>query len=200
MDEFELIRLAQSGDERALTELYRRYAPNAFKTAFLLTGNRALAEDVVQETFIQVIRKIHTLRDPSRFRPWLFQVLTNAAKTAYRRDLWRRWVPLELDTHDKPDRMTPSAQERLDACEEIEELREAIKRLKPAHCAAVVLHYFNGLPEQEIAEVLGCPLGTVKSRLYHARQELHRTLSTSIGAQGKASTQIASSLLPKRKG
>lgn len=200
MDELDLIRLAQSGHERALTELYQRYAPSAFKSAYLLTGNRSLAEDVVQETFIQVVRKIGTLRDPARFRPWLFQILTNAAKTAYRKRFWQRWLPLDLDTYDKPDRVTPSAQEQLEAYEGTRELREGIKQLKPDHRAVVVLHYFNGLPEQEIAEVLACPLGTVKSRLYHARQALQRMLTASGTGAGRVATPAVPSALPNQKG
>lgn len=200
MDEQELIRLAQAGDERALTELYRRYAPIALKTGFLLVGDRALAEDLVQETFIQVIRKIHTLRDPSRFRPWLLQILANAAKTARHKALWRRWLSLDIHEHDKPDCATASAQEHLEEFEATWELRAGIKRLKPAHRAVVVLHYFNELPEQEIADVLKCPVGTVKSRLFYARRELQRGLSTPTRAYRQAVPQAVPSQVPQQKG
>ena len=187
---------AQTGDERALSDLYQRYAPEAYKAAFLLLGNRALSEDVVQETFIQVIRKVHGLRDPSRFRPWLFQILTNMARRAYRKATWFRWLSLDLNTHDKPDRTAAPIGAQLEADDETRELREAIKRLKPAHQVSLVLYYFNGLPEDQIAEILSCPVGTIKSRLYYARQELHR-LMTRVPPATQA---VSSRLLAKKVG
>jgi len=177
VDDLELIRRAQTGDEEALSRLYREYAPIAFKTVFLLVGNRHLAEDIIQETFIQVVRKINGLRDPARFRPWFFQVLTNSAKATYRRRNRHQWLPIDFGVPNESDLATLSPQEHLEASEETGELREAIRRLKPAHRTALVLHYFNGLPEHEIARVTGCPVGTVKSRLYHARKALEQALS-----------------------
>lgn len=176
LGEDELVRLAQTGDEEALAELYRHHEPQAFKTAYLMLGSRHLAEDVVQETFIRVIRKIATLREPTRFKPWLLQTLTNAARSTYRKHLWRQWLPLDLYRHDKPDRSSPSAQERLETAEELGELRDAIRQLKPEHRMPIVLHYYNGLSEEAVAEILECPIGTVKSRMHRARQQLNRLI------------------------
>lgn len=186
MDETEIVQLAQRGDERALTELYHRYSPAALKTAFLLTGSRATAEDVLQDTFIQVIRKIHTLRDPERFRPWFFRILTHSADTARRKGFWRRWLTLDLENHDKPDPGAATVSDQVIAFDEAREVREAVERLRPAHRTPLVLHYFNGLSEAEVAEILGCAAGTVKSRLYRARQQLHHLLT----AGGGSATQL----------
>jgi RNA polymerase sigma-70 factor (ECF subfamily) len=175
----QLVSLCQAGDEGALAELYRLHAPAAFKTAYLITGDRAMAEDVVQETFIQVIRKIHTLQQAASLRSWIYKVLIRQARGAARTAAWSRWLPFDRRPEAEPaDENAARPFERLEAQEELLALRTAIKQLKSDHRLAVVLFYYTGLSEQEIAQVAGIPVGTVKSRLFYARRELHQMLSS----------------------
>jgi RNA polymerase sigma-70 factor (ECF subfamily) len=179
LDTDRLVSLCQAGDEGALAELYRLHAPAAFKTAYLITGDRAMAEDVVQETFIQVIRKIHTLQQAASLRSWIYKVLTRQARDAARSAVWSRWLPFDRRPEaESADENAARPLDRLEAQEELLALRAAIRQLKSDHRLAVVLFYYTGLSEQEIAQVAGIPVGTVKSRLFYARRELHQMLSS----------------------
>jgi RNA polymerase sigma factor (sigma-70 family) len=164
----------QRGDRAALNDLYAAYAHPAIRIAYTITRSEAVAEDAVQEAFVQVIRNISSLRDPASFRSWFYRIVVNAAKRLSRNDY--RSLPLNLDEHDKPD---PSAtapdQAALDA-EEVKLLWAAIAELDETHRLPIVLRYFTKLSEQEIAEALGIPPGTVKSRLHTARKRLHERI------------------------
>jgi RNA polymerase sigma-70 factor (ECF subfamily) len=187
LDTERLVSLCQAGDEGALAELYRLHAPAAFKTAYLMTGDRAIAEDVVQETFMQVIRKIHTLQQAASLRSWIYKILVRQAGQAARSAAWSRWLPFDRRPEAAlVDENAAGPFERLEAQEQLMALRAAIKQLKPEHRTAVALFYYTGLSEQEIAQVAGIPVGTVKSRLFYARRELHQMLSREVIHPGLA--------------
>lgn len=175
LDVAESVRRLQQGDRSAFDELYAAYARPAIRTAYLITRSQAAAEDAVQEAFVQVLRKISSLREVTAFRPWFYQIVVNAARRLAGKGTVD-WVPLDLENHDKADATLPAPDEIAIIGEEAELLRAAINELNEWHRVPVYLRYFTGLSEQEIAQALGLPQGTVKSRLHNARRMLHERL------------------------
>lgn len=169
------MRRLQSGDQAALDELFTAYADAALRTAYLITRSQATAEDAVQEAFVQVLRSIRDLRDPALFKPWFYRIVVNSARRLARRGMVPL-VPLDLAVHDSSDPTAPSPGEVAEGAEELRSLRAAVDELDEAHRLPLVLHYFTGLSEQQIATVLALPRGTVKSRLHKARQVLKKRL------------------------
>ncbi|MFZ5824367.1 MAG: RNA polymerase sigma factor [Bacillota bacterium] len=173
MSETEAVRRLQAGDRSALNLLYSTYAEAAIRTAFLITRSKAVAEDAVQEAFVQVIRTVPTLRDPASFRPWFYRIVVNSAKRLSRNI--SRSLPLDLE-YTKVDLTALSPDEAAIGIEEIQMVRAAINDLNQAHREAVILRYYTDLSEDEIAQSLGVPSGTVKSRLHRAKEVLRERL------------------------
>jgi RNA polymerase sigma-70 factor (sigma-E family) len=143
--------------EQLLDGLYRTHAPGAVRFALMLTGDRALAEDLVQEAFVRVSAKLHTLRDPSAFGAYLTRAVANLAKSHFRHNRvvarHERAVDEETLVVDAVDITTSDV------------LMTALRRLPVQQRAVIVLRYYNQLSLEEIAEVLDCPVGTVKSQM-----------------------------------
>lgn len=178
------VRRLQAGDQSAFNILYSAYAEIALRTAFLITRDRAAAEDAVQEAFVQVIRNVSSLRDPGSFRPWFYRIIVNAARRLSRNR--HPSLPLDLAQHDQPDLSGLSPEERAIGSEEIQSLRVALAQLNEAHREVIVLRYYAGLSEDEIAGTLGLPNGTVKSRLSRAKESLlHRLGATQARSSGR---------------
>lgn len=165
------VRRLQAGDRLALTPLYHLHAESAIRTAYLITRNKATAEDAVHEAFVQVIRTISSLRDPAAFRPWFYRIVINAAKRLSR----RRWFA--------PAFMAPEAspEEKVIGTEEIEAVQAALADLPALHREVLILRYYADLSEAEIAEALGIAAGTVKSRLHRAKEALEARLRSREG-------------------
>jgi RNA polymerase sigma-70 factor (sigma-E family) len=152
--------------EQLLDGLYRAHAPGALRFALMLTGDRALAEDLVQEAFIRVGAKLHTLRDPAAFSSYLTRTIANLAKSHFRhrtvaarheRSVDERTLVTELDDVTTND-----------------ELLRALHRLPVQQRAVLVLRYYNQLSHEEIADTLHCPVGTVKSQLSRGLARLRK--------------------------
>jgi RNA polymerase sigma-70 factor, ECF subfamily len=162
------------------------YLKPLFRLALRLTGDPAAAEDLVQETYLKALRSFHTLRDPERVRPWLFQILSRLVIDHHRSAL--REVPIEspdeLDGFSLYDRIAdedplPYADNLHDAFLAQfpdEEVRRALLALPEIYRIPLVLLYVEDLSYRELAEVLGCPVGTVMSRLHRGRKALERAL------------------------
>jgi RNA polymerase sigma-70 factor, ECF subfamily len=157
-----LVLRAQSGDREAFDALLRAIAPPLLRYVTGVTRDAALAEDVVQETLILIVRKIEWLSDASLFRAWAYRI---ASREAFRTLKKRRITePLEeLTTLDElPD---PWQRERLLA---------SLDRLSPASRAVITLHYLEEMPLAEVAAVLDLSVGTVKSRLSYGLTRLRK--------------------------
>lgn len=174
MDERSWVQRLQSGDRSAIGPLYSAHATRAIRTAFLITRNRSAAEDAVQEAFVQVLRTIGALRDPAAFRPWFYRIVVNAAKRSMRR-AWRI-LPIAQPQAEQID-LGPSPDEVAIGQEETAQVRNALASLPESQREILVLRYYTDLTEAEIAEALGLPAGTVKSRLYRAREALGSRLA-----------------------
>jgi RNA polymerase sigma-70 factor (ECF subfamily) len=162
------------------------YLKPLFRLAFRLTGDPAAAEDLVQETYLKALQSFRTLRDPERVRPWLFQILSRLVIDRHRATA--REVPLEdpddLDRFSLYDQIV--AEDPLPYSDNLhdeflaqfpdEEVRGALLALPQVYRMPLVLLYGEDLSYRELAEVLGCPVGTVMSRLHRGRKALEREL------------------------
>jgi RNA polymerase sigma-70 factor, ECF subfamily len=169
-EEAQLLALVAAGDrDGPLVELYGRYARRVYGLGVGLLGDRGLAEDLVQETFLRLWRSAPRF-DPARgsVRTFLFTLARRAAV-----DLWRRRVPPTAGAH-QPEALTDD-----DAFETLLvslDVRDALDELTPKHREVLELHYHGGLTQAQISERLEIPLGTVKTRAYHALRALKREL------------------------
>lgn len=173
MDEVALVIRSQQGDVEAFSALVELYSARAFRTAYLISGSKDTAEDVLQEAFIQCYRRIHRLRSPESFGAWFYQLLTRLSWRLAARE--RRAVPVEdigAAGAVEPSNSTDDGAARLETEESKELIRAALKKLSVPLRTTVVLRYYNDLPLKEIARVLRCPEGTVKSRLSKALRQL----------------------------
>lgn len=171
-----LVLRAQAGDREALDALLASVQEPLYRYALSLVGERQLAEDVLQETFMRVYRKLGYLREPALFRPWAYRVATREAFRHLKRE--RRWAEQLRDEDALNALPAPPAREEF-APVLSGRLRETVAALSPASRAVVVLYYLHEMSLEETAGVLGVPLGTVKSRLAYGLEALRRQLRKS---------------------
>jgi RNA polymerase sigma-70 factor (ECF subfamily) len=167
-DEALALRL-QAGDEAAFEILYRRHsAPLRYYLRRVL-GDADLADDAGQAVWLQVLRGIGGLRRLDRFLPWLYRIARNEAL----QDLRKRHRAVELQADDD----LPAAEDdSVDRFDDAATVHAALDRLKPLEREALTLRFVQGLTYTEMAEVLGCPEGTVRSRLHYAKCALKKLL------------------------
>lgn len=166
MDDRELVVRARLGDERAFAMLVRRHERSLYATAYALTRSQWDAADAVQEALTDAHVKLRTLRSPEKFGAWISRILINRCNASLR--LRGRVVPM--------DELPEPAAFVWDGPEAAMDLANAVRALSPDHREVVALRYFRDLKIDEIAEVLGCPVGTVKSRINRALGALHAAL------------------------
>jgi RNA polymerase sigma-70 factor, ECF subfamily len=165
---------AQAGDREAFDRLFRLLQEPLYRYIFSLVGARAPAEDVLQEVFILIYRKIRWLREPELLRPWVYRIATREAFKHLKRE--RRWTDKAEEESVLLDLPAPSRDEM--EPEMIAQLvAQLVERLSPASRAVIVLHYLHEMPLAEIAEVMGVAVGTVKSRLAYGLDLMRRQLT-----------------------
>lgn len=174
----QLVELYRQGREPAYAQLVERYQIELFHFLMRFVGRRMIAEDLFQEAFLQVHLSIDTFDTSRRFRPWLFTIAANKARDWLRRNSTAnaRTLSAPLGTADEPGpQVLDLLQSDIDLPDEAAEAEEVRQRVReaidtmPANLKEVlVLAYFNQFPYKDIAQMLGVPLGTVKSRLHTA--------------------------------
>jgi len=162
------VQLAGAGDEVAFAQLVAAYHADMARVAFVACGDRELAEDAVQSAWLVAWRKLHSLRDPDRVRPWLLSVTANEARQIVRR---RRGPVVEIDVEIPGDaRGDPSAGiERLD-------LRRALAHLSADDRALLAMHYVVDLSSDELGAAVGTSPSTARTRLSRAVDRLRKEL------------------------
>lgn len=184
MDEAALIRDARSGDLDAFNRLVLFYQEMAFNLAFRMLSDDDAAEDVTQTAFISAYRHLDGYRGGS-FRAWLLRMVTNACYDELRRQKRRPTVPLEPLSDDNDEEIespawladgSPSPEERLETAELDHAVQHCLNALPEDFRAVVVMVDIEGLDYQEVAQAVGKPLGTIKSRLARARLRLRECL------------------------
>lgn len=172
-----LIERYRMGQQEAFNTLVHRYRAELFHFLIRFCGDRAAAEDVFQDAFLQVHLSADTFDTSRRFKPWLFTIAANKARDHLRRKARRPAVPLDAPVGDPSEGRSfvdileadlPTASDQLDQRELGERVKACVDKM-PDHLREIVLlAYFQKFSYQEIADVLGIPLGTVKSRLHTA--------------------------------
>ena len=180
MDDRDLVGRARQGDREAFTQLIVQYQVPLYNTALRMVGSREDAADITQEAFLRAWEKIRTLRE-APFKSWLFQIAVNLCYDHFRRG--RRYGA--MPDEEQGGKIVglgiamPDPQERAEANERARVVRESIESLDHDMRVALVLRDINGMSYDEIAGVLGVPLGTVKSRIARARGQVHEYLQRS---------------------
>ena len=184
LSDTELLRLHLEGDQKAFGVLVRRYRRELFNFLARFTGDLAMAEDVFQETFLQLHLSGGTFDLSRRLKPWLFTIAANKGRDAMRKTYRRQAAPLDAKIAGSesqestyadlmPSNIPPPDESLMNL-----ETRQAVQRVvdaMPENLRTVLLmSYFNEFPYKEIAEILDVPLGTVKSRLHAAVQHFAR--------------------------
>jgi RNA polymerase sigma-70 factor (ECF subfamily) len=175
-----LVLRAQSGERGALDELLQSVQQTLFGYLVRLLGECALAEDVLQDAFVLIYRKLRWLEEPALFRPWAFRIASREAFKALKRE--RRWTEQVRDDEVLGALAAPPTDEGEFEPELIERLPQLVARLSPASRAVLVLHYMHEMSLAEVADVLGLASGTVKSRLAYGLAALRLALAEE-GAQ-----------------
>lgn len=169
-----VVAAAAAGDRAAFETLVRSYQGRVWRYVLHIVSDRELAEDVTQDTFVRVHRKLHTLQDPDRFAAWLLTTARHAAFDLLRK---RRRRPLTLAPADAIERTAASVDPHLES-----DVADAVAALDPPLREALVLVGILGFTYDEAGQSLGIPAGTVKSRVFRARTLLIDVLRPSQGA------------------
>jgi len=151
-----------------LEDLYRRHAPDAVRLAYLLTGDRALAEDLVQEAFVRMFGRFRDLRNPEAFGAYLRKTVVNLSRSHFRRVKVERAYAARQTV--APAAMWPDLGDR-------EEMWQALRRLTERQRTAIVLRYYEDLSEAQTAEAMRCPTGTVKSLVSRGIERLRKEMA-----------------------
>ena len=176
MDHLNIVKRCQTGELEAFEELYNLYVKQAMKTARLLFGHRGIAEDVVQEAFIQCYKGIGELKSPETFQAWFYKILVRAGWRIASKHQRTVVTGDFLDNPNLGNYHEPGVDEWAEIQETGHAVREAVKKLNTPMKTVVILYYYNNLTIKEIAEILDCFQGTVKSRLRKARILLEKEL------------------------
>jgi RNA polymerase sigma-70 factor (ECF subfamily) len=186
----ENVQLAAAGDAAAFEELYRRHHRRVYSLCFRLTHSASDAEDLTQNVFIQLFRKLNTFRGASSFTTWLHRLTVNEVFMHFRRNTVRR----ERTTDDgaTPMQIVHGTQNhaRMSVVDRIA-LDEAIRQLSPGYRAVLILHDVEGYEHEEIGKILGCAVGTSKSQLHKARMKLRRLLKEKKGPHQRSEKSLA---------
>ena len=186
-DDRALVTRCQSGDRSAFDELVLRYQDRIFRLAMHMLHDREDAYDVAQECFVKAYRGLATFRGEAAFSTWLYRIAIHASTCHLRRTanrMRRRHVSLGGPDSDAPNAgamqpavNTPGPEEMADRVEQRSLVRQAIRTLESEHRVVVLLRDIEGMTYDEIGGLLQCPVGTVKSRLHRAREQLRQTLA-----------------------
>lgn len=169
-----LLRRCRTNDPGACNELFERYNRKIFKTAYRILGEESSAEDALQETLLNVYRGISSFRGDSKVSTWISRITINVCLGILRKGKNKQYIELEDEfTGDLAAEPTPFTDPLAYASSEEQRslVNDTFGRMSDKQGIVVRLHDMEGYTIQEIAEIIGCPAGTVKSRLFYGRQE-----------------------------
>ena len=174
----QLVRQLQSGDLDVLGILYERHRTSVYRTALAITRDSAAAEDILQDCFIRIYERAHLIDNARPLQPWLYRVTVNMAynweRSRKRRQSLMVGLDGVIDWLVNPLQRSPERQAEMSDVRS--QVMDAISSLNINQRIVVVLFYLNALSMKEIATILECPVGTVKSRLHYGRENLRQKL------------------------
>lgn len=193
LDDDSLVEEYRKGKTEAFEMLYTRHAPRLFTYLLTLVRERGAAEDLLQESFIRLIRSLPRYKEQGKFKAFLYRVATNLARDRFRKRESKEETLGEMEGGDRSGGITVDASmgpppesvgEHLVRREEEEQLRSAIRSLPEAQRKVIFLKIYSGLTFREIAEILNCPLNTVLGRMHYALSHLRKELGSREATQG----------------
>jgi len=190
-----LIRLAQQGDAAAFERLYKTHSRRVYSLCLRMLGNTAEAEDLTQEAFLQLFRKIGTFRGESAFSTWLHRLAVNVVLMKLRKKSGKE-ASLEQITEPDEESGTPrrdfgGPDLRLAGSLDRVNLQRAVDQLPPGYKSVFVLHDVQGYEHNEIAHMMGCSIGNSKSQLHKARMRLRDLLQEVVRDKAREDRRIA---------
>ena len=193
--EAEAIRLAQAGDAAAFEHLYQLHGRRVYALCLRMVGNPSDAEDLMQEAFLQLFRKIGTFRGESAFSTWLHRMTVNVVLMRLR----KKTLPAaSLEETTEPDEETGGPRKdigapdlRLSGAVDRVNLERSIEKLPPGYRTVFVLHDVQGFEHNEIAGIMGCSVGNSKSQLHKARTRLRELLQENLRDQARTERHAA---------
>jgi RNA polymerase sigma-70 factor (ECF subfamily) len=193
--EAEAIRLAQAGDASAFEHLYQLHSRRVYALCLRMVGNPSDAEDLMQEAFLQLFRKIGTFRGESAFSTWLHRMTVNVVLMRLR----KKTLPAaSLEETTEPDEETGGPRKdigapdlRLSGAVDRVNLERSIEKLPPGYRTVFVLHDVQGFEHNEIAGIMGCSVGNSKSQLHKARTRLRELLQEDLRDQARSERHAA---------
>ena len=177
MDEQELFRQVQEGDEMAFSKILKLYKDKIVNYIWQLTGDYQKAVEISQETFIRVYFKAKKYKPIAPLSSWIYSIASNLTKTEMRRA--RRFYAVSIDDVNHLAYDDSSVEEKASSNEMVKELRHALNSLHPRYRIPVVLKDIEGFSQDEIAEILNKPVGTIKARISRGRMSLKNILERS---------------------
>lgn len=183
-EERHLVNRAQDGDLSAYDELIRRHQERIYATLYHMTSNHEDANDLAQEAFIKAFKALKSFKGDSSFYTWVYRIAVNRTINFLKQRRNRHHMSLndaDWNVENDPDLVslisdqTPRREANLSELQE--KLNEALLKLSEVHRMVVVMHDVQGMPHEEISEIMKCNVGTVRSRLFYARQQLQAILS-----------------------
>ena len=176
LSDAEAIVLCQNGDIKGLEPLAVRYQAPAFRLAYLLSGNHTLADDIVQDSFLQAYRTIEQFQPHQPFAPWFYRIVTNLTRQYYRRDLQRQTISLGSIEELRGDESTQNPITHAESTEVRDALFLALAEVNNLQRETIILRYYLGYRDQEIAMIVGCSPGTARQRLHTGLQKLEKII------------------------
>ncbi|TAN31459.1 sigma-70 family RNA polymerase sigma factor [bacterium] len=181
-DDSELLARARRGEAAAYEEIVQRYQQVAFRTAYVITGSAADAEDAAQEGFVKAYRALDRFRPGADLRPWLLRIVANEARNRVRSSVRRHGLELRLAEGFRPGDAAPSPEAAAVAAEDRRALLGLVNSLGEEDRLVIASRYFLELSGEETATALGIPEGTVKSRLSRALARLRARVGEAANA------------------
>ena len=182
--DFHIVQQVQAGDVAAFDRLMVKYRERLFGVVYNLTANREDAADLTQDAFIKAFQSINRFQGQSSFFTWIYRIAVNTALSHLRKNRLRTFFSLEKIQDEGVsaqllDQLTDKTGGDREAClrELQEKLNEALQKLSIKHRTVITLFEIDGLSHSEIADIMGCSEGTVRSRLHYAKQFLQGELS-----------------------
>jgi RNA polymerase sigma-70 factor (ECF subfamily) len=193
MPEAEAIRRAQQGDAAAFERIYRLHSRRVYSLCLRMVSNTAEAEDLTQEAFLQLYRKISSFRGESAFSTWLHRLSVNVVLMKLRK---KRMPETSLEEATEPDeegggprRDFGAPDLQLSGSVDRVNLQRAVEQLPPGYRAIFVLHDVQGYEHNEIAGIMGCSIGNSKSQLHKARMRLRELLHETLRSEAREQRQ-----------